>query len=193
MSLKTIKTIAKRIILFIPATMLLGGVTSYAIPQGKNQASIEENPSPYSDLLPDSYRAAILGADSIFWMLIDGWTPSDSTDNLPGKHIGEILDKRLSNDSVLNEDIKDLLLAPTSFQNDSIVKECTYIPDFGIIFVSGADSLIVSYSAYCDMCRFQTKDEFLDYDGTLVRDSLFSMLKKEFPKDKYVRNITRHL
>ena len=193
MRLKTTKAMTKRIILLISAILFMAGVTSYAITRGKAQESIEESPSPYSELLPDSYRTAILSADSIYWMLIDGWTPSDSTNNVPGKPIGEILDKRLSNDSVLNENIKDLLLTPTSFSNDSMVKECTFIPDFGIMFVSGSDSLVMSYSTYCDMCRFQTKNDFWDYDGTLLRDSLFSMLKKEFPRDKYIRNITRHL
>ena len=160
MRLKTTKAMTKRIILLISAILFMAGVTSYAITRGKAQESIEESPSPYSELLPDSYRTAILSADSIYWMLIDGWPPSDSTNNVPGKPIGEILDKRLSNDSVLNENIKDLLLTPTSFSNDSMVKECTFIPDFGIMFVSGSDSLVMSYSTYCDMCRFQTKTTF---------------------------------
>jgi len=77
------------------------------------------------------------------------------------------------------------------FKSDTIVKECTYIPDFGVMFIAETDSLIVSYSSYCDMCRFQSKDGFWDFDGTSIRDELYRLLKAEFPKDKYVRNITR--
>ena len=73
MRLKTTKAMTKRIILLISAILFMAGVTSYAITRGKAQESIEESPSPYSELLPDSYRTAILSADSIYWMLIDGW------------------------------------------------------------------------------------------------------------------------
>lgn len=183
----------KRFLLLISATVLLVGIASYAIAQNKSQDSNIQNPSPYSDTLPEAYRATILSADSIEWMLIDGWTPNDSLAIRLGEPVGEILSSHFSTDSIAKEQIKDLLLSLGSFQADSLVKECTYVPDFGVLFISCSDSLYVSYSTYCDMCRFQSKDEFWDFDGTLIRDDLFRLVKNEFPKDKYIRNITRRL
>lgn len=183
----------KRSLLLILAAVLLIGIASYAIAQNRSQNPTVDNPSPYSNTLPEAYRATILSADSVEWMIIDGWTPNDSLMFSLGEPIGEILGSHLSKDSIAKEQIKDLLLSPGSFQADSLVKECTYIPDFGVLFISGSDSLYVSYSTYCDMCRFQSKDEFWDFDGTLIRDVLFQLVKNEFPKDKYIRNITRRL
>lgn len=183
----------KRFLLLILAAVLLIGIASYAIAQNKSQDPTVNNPSPYSNTLPEAYRATILSADSVEWMIIDGWTPNDSLIFSLGEPIGEILRSHFSKDSIAKEQIKDLLLSPGSFQADSLVKECTYIPDFGVLFISGQDSLYVSYSTYCDMCRFQSKDEFWDFDGTLIRDGLFQLVKNEFPKDKYIRNITRRL
>lgn len=184
---------AKRFLLTILATILLIGIASYAIAQNQSQDPTIENPSPYSNTLPEAYRAIILSADSVEWMIIDGWTPIDSLMFSLGEPVGEILSSHFSKDSIAKEQIKDLLLSPASFQPDKLAKECTYIPDFGVLFISGSDSLYVSYSTYCDMCRFQSKDEFWDFDGTLIRDDLFRLVKNEFPKDKYIRNITRRL
>lgn len=183
-----------RLLFFIISSIsLFLGITTYALAQEKTQDSAIENPSPYSEILPESYRVAILSADSVKWMIIDGWTPNDSSLFRLGEPIGEVLYSHLSKDSIANDKIRDLLLSPSSFQNDSIVKECTYIPDFGVMFYSETDSLIVSYSSYCDMCRFQSKHGFWDLDGTSIRDELYRLLKDEFPKDKYVRYITRRL
>lgn len=183
----------KRFLLLILATVLLVGIASYAIAQNKSQDPTIQNPSPYSDTLPEAYRAIIISADSVEWMIIDGWTPNDSLMFRLGEPIGEILSSHFVKDSIAKEQIKDLLLSPGSFQADSLVKECTYIPDFGVLFISGSDSLYVSYSIYCDMCRFQSKDEFWDFDGTFIRNDFLKILRNEFPKDKYIRNITRRL
>lgn len=184
---------SKLLFIRISAIIVLIGITSYVIAQDRPRDVSEENPSPYLDLLPESYRTIILSSDSIEWMLIDGWCLDDSLVSRLGEPFGEILCKLRSNDSVTNAQVKDLLLSPESFQNDSIVKECTYIPDFGILFISETDSLLVSYSLYCDICRFQTKNEYWDFDGTLIRSELLKLLREEFPSDKFVRNITRRL
>lgn len=168
-------------------------ITSFGIAQGNSKGEQIGNPSPYSELLPENFRATIISADTIEWMLIDGWAVNDSLLYSLGEPVGEILLRKLAKDSVDIEHVKNILLNPTSFQNDSVVKECTYVPDFGALFKTGADSLLVSYSSYCDICRFQTAEEYYEFDGTLIRDDLFLILKKEFPKDKYVRNITRRL
>lgn len=184
---------SKRFLFIAIAPALAVTITSFAVAQGRPKGEIIENPTPYSELLPELYRATILSADTIEWMLIDGWTLNDSLIYSLGEPVGEILSREFAKDSVATGYVKKLLLDPTSFQNDSIVKECTYIPDFGVLFKSGTDSLLVSYSSYCDICRFQTVEDYYEFDGTLIRDDLFLILKKKFPKDKYVRNITRSL
>ncbi len=184
---------SKRSLFITTAIALSVIITSFAFAQDRPKGGMVENPSPYSELLPENFRATIISADTIEWMLIDGWVINDSLLYSLGEPVGEILLRKLAKDSIDIEHVKNILLNPTSFQNDSVVKECTYIPDFGVLFKMGEDSLLVSYSSYCDICRFQTSEEYYEFDGTLIRDDLFLILKKEFPKDKYVRNITRRL
>lgn len=184
---------SKRSLFITTAIALAVTLTSFAVSQREPTDEIIENPTPYSDLLPENYRATILSADSIEWVLIDGWVLNDSLIYSFGEPVGEILLRKGTKDSIGTENVKNLLLDPSSFHNDSVVKECTYIPDFGVLFKTGTDSLLVTYSSYCDICRFQTIEDYYDFDGSLIRDDFFLILKKEFPKDKYVRNITRTL
>jgi hypothetical protein len=151
------------------------------------------NPIPYNDLLPDSIRTIILSADSLKWILIDSWSDSCSTVLKSGEPIGEILLCNIVVDSIQNERIKDILTSHDSFQNDSDIKESTFIPDFGIIFSSADKTVIVSYSLYCDLCRFQWRDQILDLDGEAIRTRFIKCLREAFPKDKFVRDISTRL
>lgn len=78
--------------LFITTAIALAvTITSFAVAQGRPKGEISENPSPYSELLPENYRATILSADTIEWMLIDGWVLNDSLIYSIGGPVGEIL------------------------------------------------------------------------------------------------------
>lgn len=151
------------------------------------------NDSPYCELLPENIRSTILSTDSLIWILIDPWIYNDSVTNLWGEHFGEILYDETTTGTSINENIKDLLVSQDSFQNDSIVKESVFMPDFGVIFKNSSDTVIVSYSLYCDICRFQTAEGILDLNGEGVRNAFIINLKKVFPKDKFVRNISKRL
>lgn len=151
------------------------------------------NDSPYNDSLPENVRTAILSADSLTWILVDPWIDNDSAANLFGERFGEILSSVTIETSSLNEEVKGMIVSSNSFQNDSIVKESTFMPDFGIIFINSSDTVIVSYSLYCDVCRFQTSESILDLNGENIRKSFILNLKKVFPKDKFVRNISKRL
>lgn len=151
------------------------------------------NDSPYSELLPENIRSTILSTDSMTWILVDPWIYNDSIDSTWGEHFGEILSIKTTACTDINESIQDLLLSPDSFQNDSIVKESVFMPDFGVIFKNSSDTVIVSYSLYCDICRFQTAERILDLNGEGIRNSFILNLKKVFPKDKFVRNISKRL
>lgn len=116
--------------LFITTTIVLAlTLTSFAVTQSGSKDEIIENPTPYSELLPENYRATILSADTIEWVLIDGWILNDSLIYSLGEPVGEILLRKLAKDSIGTENLKKLLLDPSAFHNDSVVKECTYIRD----------------------------------------------------------------
>lgn len=151
------------------------------------------NDSPYNELLPENIRSTILSTDSIIWILVDPWIHNDSVVNIWGEHFGEILYDKTTRSSSINENLQDLLVSPDSFLNDSIVKESVFMPDFGVIFINSSDTVIVSYSLYCDICRFQTAECILDLNGESIRNSFILNLKDVFPKDKFVRNISKRL
>lgn len=171
------------------------GVFSYISAQNtynlKGKDCDSENPSPFNELLSDDIRAIILSADSVQWMLIDPWVDNDSVTALFGQPLGEILCTTIVRDSILNDRVSVILTSPASFEVDSITKESTFMPDFGVMFITPSDTVLVSYSLYCDICRFQRNDELIDLNGEIVRKDLIAILKEIFPKDKFVRNLVR--
>ena len=150
-----------------------------------------ENPAPFNTLLSDNIRATILSADSVMWCLIDPWVDNDSVTALFGQPLDEILCATLVRDSVLIDRISEILTTPASFKVDSLTKESTFMPDFGAMFICSTDTVLMSYSLYCDICRFQRDDELIDLNGEIIRKDLIATLKEIFPKDKFVRNLAR--
>ena len=116
--------------------------TSYCI-SARNISKIagedleSENPSPFNELLSENFRTTILSAESVQWIT----------------------------DSIINNSISEVLTSPVSFQQDSVTKESTFMPDFGVMFITPSDTVLVSYSLYCDICRFQRNDELIDLNG----------------------------
>lgn len=173
---------------------LIAVSVSFAHSLYANEHNQKGNPSPTKTCISDKYCSAIRNTDSIQWLIIDSWTPTDSAVVYLGhESVGEILNSRISSDSLVNKLTSEVLLSPISFQDDSVVKESVFMPDFGILYVKDSDSLLVSYSLYCDLCRFQNSEGYIDYNGENVRDELLILLKELFPKDKFVRNVTRSL
>lgn len=134
-----------------------------------------------------------MSADSVKGFLIDSWTPNDSITMMFGEAFGEVLQTKTVEDSLMVKSFSDMLVSPDSFQNEGMVKESTFMPDFAVLFISQRDSVIVSYSLYCDICRFQSRDEVIDLDGEKIRNEFIRSLKGVFPKDKFVRNISKRL
>lgn len=150
-----------------------------------------ENPAPFNTLLSENIRATILSADSVTWFLIDPWVDNDSVTALFGQPLGEILSASIVRDSIINDRVSDIFTSAASFEVDSLTKESTFMPDFGAMFISSNDTVLVSYSLYCDICRFQRNDELIDLNGEIIRKDVVSALKEIFPKDKFVRNLAR--
>lgn len=150
-----------------------------------------ENSSPFNELLSENIRTIILSADSIQWLLIDPWVDNDSVTTLFGQPLGEILCSTIVRDSTINSRISEIVTSPMSFQQDSLTKESTFMPDFGAMFISPTDTVLVTYSLYCDICRFQCDDKLIDLNGEIIRKDLIATLKDIFPKDKFIRNLAR--
>lgn len=160
----------------------------------KDDKSIEQIVlSQSTEILPEKVRNIIMSADSVKGFLIDSWTPNDSITMMFGEAFGEVLQTKTVEDSLMVKSFSDMLVSPDSFQNEGMVKESTFMPDFAVLFISQRDSVIVSYSLYCDICRFQSRDEVIDLDGEKIRNEFIRSLKGVFPKDKFVRNISKRL
>lgn len=118
---------------------------------------------------------------------------NDSVTALFGQPFGEILCSEIVRDSILNSRITKVIISPETFHRDSLAKESTFLPDFGVMFITPTDTVLVSYSLYCDVCRFQNDDEMIDLNGESIRKDFIANFKKIFPKDKFVRNLYRKL
>lgn len=184
---------------YLPWLLIAGlcviGTFSYLSAQNTSSITEEEleseNPSPFNELLSENIRATILSADSVQWMIIDAWVDNDSVITMFGQPIGDILCSEIVRDSTINSRFSEILISPTSFQQDSLTKESTFMPDFGAMFITPSDTVFVSYSLYCDLCRFQRNDELIDLNGEMVRKDFIIALNDIFPKDKFVRNLAR--
>jgi hypothetical protein len=87
--------------------------------------------------------------------------------------------------------LKATLTYSGSFEDTDLVKECTFLPDVAIEFVHEADTVIVAYSFYCDICRFYKSGTYRDFDGERIRNAILQLACEVFPSDKYLRNLNR--
>lgn len=150
-----------------------------------------ENPSAFNELLSENIRTTIINADSVKWILIDPWVENDSITVLFGQPLGEVLFSTVVRDSTINIRFSEIITSPDAFRQDSLIKESTFMPDFGGLFMTPSDTVLVAYSLYCDICRFQRNEELIDLNGEIVRKDFIYVLKEIFPKDKFIRNIAR--
>ena len=82
---------------------------------------------------------------------------------------GEVLSKVILKDKATIKLASNLFSAPQSFEIHEMVKNCAHMPDAVIIFHSKKGEVKVSYSFYCDVCRFAQGNEYNDFDGDKVR------------------------
>ncbi len=171
------------------------GTTSYIAAQESassvSDVASNENPTPYNNLLSENFRTTILSADSVKWLLIDPWAYGDSSNILLVESLGEILCSKTVIDSISINRISEVLTSYDSFRQDSLARESTFLPDFGAIFFTCNDTVTVSYSLYCDICRFQSDEDYVDLNGEYVREGFIENLRAVFPNDKFVRNLSR--
>lgn len=138
-------------------------------------------------VLPTEMIKLIEKSDSVSWILIDPMSP-DSVRNSYAM-IGERLAQVTDTCEDRRNAIKATLSYPKSLEDKDISKDCTFLPDIACVFVNGTDSLTFSYSFYCDVCRFEYKENCKEYDGELIREAIMQIALEIFPKDRYIRKI----
>lgn len=149
-----------------------------------------EDDSKQMSVIPIPIRSIIQTADTVRWMLIDPMVNQEDSSIVVLKKQGEILDEKV--DTIVERKTKLIatLVSPYSFEKDSVVKNCIFMPDIAIEFVRKDSISIVSYSFYCDICRFSQRDVYYDFNGENVRDEFLQMALEQFPKDRYLRKIS---
>ncbi len=139
-------------------------------------------------VVPGKYLNAINKADSITIILIDPW--SEAEENWMDGY-GEKLNSKTCTCKQLKEELSSLLSNPKSFAANDMVKNCAFMPDAVVVFHTKSGNVMVSYSFYCDVCRFADAEQYKDFDGELIRDGFLTFLSKAYPKDRYIRYLVK--
>lgn len=156
----------------------------FCISSFASEKKIEKN---VGSVLPEAVVKIIENSDSVSWCLLDPNAP-DSVCNSYAR-IGECLMEVPDTCEDRVNAMKATLTYSKSFENKTISKDCTYLPDLACVFYSSNGSLTFSYSFYCDLCRFECEGTKKEYDGELVRDAIIQIALEIFPKDRYLRRI----
>lgn len=138
--------------------------------------------------VPESYLKVMKTADSVSFVLIDPWV-EDAKDWMDG--YGEVLNNVTLKDKEIIQSAYNLLSDPKSFEVHDVVKNCAHMPDFVIVFHSKKGDVKVSYSFYCDLCRFAKGETYDEFDGEIIRSKFLEIVRKAYPKDRYVRYLIK--
>lgn len=140
-------------------------------------------------VIPSEYLDVIEHSNSITWYLLDAFSETPDTTLLIGG--GEVLNMRIDSLEERVGAVTSTLTYPESFPKSDYVKECTFLPDIAMKFIHDNDTVVVAYSFYCDLCRFQKGHRYRDYDGELIRKSLLQFALEMFPKERFLRDLNR--
>lgn len=140
-----------------------------------------------NSVLPEKVLNIIEKSDSISWFLLDPNAP-DSLNNSYAI-IGECLVVVADTCEERVNAMKSTLIYSKSFEDKDVSKESTFLPDVACVFYCGDESLIFAYSFYCDVCRFECKDTYKEYDGENIREAVLQIALELFPRDRYLRKI----
>lgn len=139
-------------------------------------------------VVPENYLKVMKSADSVSFVMIDPWV-EDAKDWMDG--YGEVLSQVASKDKEIIQSAYNLFSDPKSFEIHDVVKNCAYMPDVVIIFHSKKADVKVSYSFYCDVCRFAQGEQYDEFDGETIRKKFLEVVRKAYPKDRYVRYLIK--
>lgn len=142
-----------------------------------------------TSIISREYLGIIEESDSLVWYLLDPM--NEDTTAVRMNDMGEII--TCQTDTVVERcnALKATLVYPESFAKNDKVKESTFLPDVAVCFYSKNDVVTLSYSFYCNVCRFERSGKYQDMDGELIRKTIIQMASEVFPKDRYLRNLKR--
>lgn len=134
-------------------------------------------------------QSMIKDADSISCFILDPLA-EEKTDKLLEKYV-ILLDKPITNKGVIDS-IKKQLLGNNSFPKFDYAKNCTFLPDIAFVFHCKKEKLNVLFSFYCNECKMWVNDNLeFSNDCSNIQSEIIGISKKIFPKDKYLRTISK--
>ena len=159
----------------------------------KEKATVKNEASKTDTLkyknLPSHIINIINDADSLKCYLLDPFA-DEKTKKILGKYV-ILLEKPMTDKAVINNLTKQLL-EDKSFPDYPYVKNCTFLPDIAFVFYHNNDTLNILFSFYCNECQIvlNNKLEFQNDCGQ-IQSSIIGIARKVFPKDKYLRTISK--
>lgn len=140
--------------------------------------------------LSSKIQNMITDSDSVSCVILDPLTKEKTDNHFLGKYA--ILMQKSITDKGVNDSLKQLLLADKSFPKFDFAKNCTFLPDIAFVFYCNNETLNVLFSFYCDECRMiiSNKLEFSN-DCSNIRSEIITISRNVFPKDKYLRTISK--
>ena len=151
-------------------------------------AAFASCPEKGKSVVPENFLKVMKSADSVSFVMIDPWV-EDAKDWMDG--YGEVLSKVTVKDKGIIQSAFSLFSDPKSFVIRDVVKNCAHMPDAVIIFHSKKGDVKVSYSFYCDVCRFAQGEKYAEFDGETIRKKFIELVQKAYPKDRYVRYLIK--
>lgn len=139
-------------------------------------------------VVAEKYLKVIGHPDSLSVVLIDPWV-EDANDWMDG--YGEVLCTSTVKDKKVVEEASNLLSDPKSFEPQTLLRNCTHMPDAVLVFHSKKGDVKVSFSSYCDMFRFAQGADYEEFEGQHIRLQFFELLQKVYPKDRYIRTLIK--
>ncbi len=151
-------------------------------------AKVEKRDTVKYRTIPTEMEAVIKNADSIYCCLLD-----PLAEEVEEKKLGKFL--ILQEKEVKEKDASALaqrLLCKKSFPEMPYLKNCTFLPDLAFIFVHKGERLNVMFSFYCNECKMVLNDKLeFHNDCSDIQSEIVKIGRKIFPKDKYLRTISK--
>lgn len=140
--------------------------------------------------LDENILKMIKSSQSVTCCIIDPLTKGDKDMERLGKYV--VLQKKEVTDEKQVKAVSDLIAGEKSFEKFDYVKNCTFLPDIALQINSGKKTLDILFSFYCNECMMliDGKQVFRN-DCSLIQLEIISIARHIYPKDKYLRTISK--
>lgn len=140
--------------------------------------------------LDNAILKIIKSAKSITCCIIDPLAKGDKNVEKFGKYV--LLQKKDVSDERTVKNVKETIAGTKSFEELDYVKNCTFLPDIAFQIHSGKKTLNILFSFYCSECMMSLdgKQVFRN-DCSLIQSEIINVARQIYPKDKYLRTISK--